>query len=35
MKHESELQEQKDRAAMQREELKAKTALKNKVAGER
>lgn len=34
MKHESELQEQKDRAAMQREELKAKTALKNKVAGE-
>ena len=35
MKHESELQKQKDRAAMQREELKAKTALKNKVAGER
>lgn len=35
MKHESELQEQKDKAAMQREELKAKTALKNKVAGER
>lgn len=35
MKHESELQEQKDRAAMQREELKAETALKNKVAGER
>lgn len=35
MKHESELQEQKDRAAMQREELKAKTALKNKVVGER
>lgn len=35
MKHESELQEQKDDAAMQREELKAKTALKNKVAGER
>ena len=35
MKHESELQKQKDDAAMQREELKAKTALKNKVAGER
>lgn len=35
MKHESELQKQKDNAAMQREELKAKTALKNKVAGER
>lgn len=34
MKHESELQKQKDDAAMQREELKAKTALKNKVAGE-
>ncbi len=35
MKHESELQKQKDDAAMQREKLKAKTALKNKVAGER
>lgn len=35
MKHESELQKQKDDAAMQREELKAKTALKNKVTGER
>lgn len=35
MKHESDLQKQKDDAAMQREELKAKTALKNKVAGER
>lgn len=35
MKHETELQKQKDDAAMQREELKAKTALKNKVAGER
>lgn len=35
MKHESELQKQKDDAAMQREQLKAKTALKNKVAGER
>lgn len=30
MKHESELQKQKDDAAMQREELKAKTALKTK-----
>jgi hypothetical protein len=28
------LQKQKDEAAMQREKLKAKTALKNKVAGE-
>lgn len=35
MKHESELQKQKDDAAMQREELKAKIALKNKVVGER
>lgn len=35
MKHETELQRQKDDAAMQREELKAKTALKNKVVGER
>lgn len=35
MKHETELQKQKDDAAMQREELKSKTALKNKVAGER
>lgn len=35
MKHESELQKQKDDAAMQREELKAKTVLKNKVVGER
>lgn len=35
MKHESELQKQKDDAAMQREVLKAKTALKNKVVGER
>lgn len=35
MKHETELQRQKDNAAMQREELKAKTALKNKVVGER
>lgn len=35
MTHETELQKQKDEAAMQREELKAKTALKNKVVGER
>ena len=35
MKHETELQKQKDKAAMEREQLKAKTALKNKVAGER
>lgn len=34
MKHESQLQEQKDKAAMEREQLKAKTALKNKVSGE-
>lgn len=35
MKHESDLQAQKDKAAMEREQLKAKTALKNKVSGER
>ena len=35
MKHESQLQEQKDKAAMEREQLKAKTALKNKTVGER
>lgn len=35
MKHETELQKQKDEEAYRREELKAKTALKNKVAGER
>lgn len=34
MKHESQLQEQKDKAAMEREQLKAKTALKNKTVGE-
>jgi len=34
MKHESELQKQKDDAAMQREELKSRTALKNKTSGE-
>lgn len=35
MKHESQLQKQKDDAAMEREKLKARTALKNKVSGER
>ena len=34
MSHESELQAQKDKAAMKREQLKAKTALKNKVVGQ-
>ena len=34
MKHESQLQAQKDKAAMEREQLKAKTALKNKTVGE-
>lgn len=35
MKHETELQAAKDRAAMEREKLKARTALKNKVSGEK
>ena len=35
MAHETELQRQKDDAAMEREKLKARTALKNKVSGER
>lgn len=35
MKHETQLQKQKDDAAMEREKLKAKTARANKVAGER
>ena len=35
MTHETELQKQKDNAAMQREELKAKTAKANKVVGEK
>lgn len=35
MDHEMELQKQKDSAAMQREELKARTARANKVAGEK
>ena len=34
MTHETELQKQKDAAAMQREQLKAKTALKNPVVGQ-
>lgn len=35
MQHESKLQKQKDDAAMKREQLKARTALKNKVTGEK
>ena len=35
MKHETQLQKQKDDAAYKREELKARTALKNKVSGEK
>ena len=35
MKHEMELQKQKDDAAMERERIKARTALKNKVTGEK
>lgn len=35
MKHETELQSQKDKAAMEREQLKARTQLKNPVSGER
>ena len=35
MKHETELQKQKDKAAMEREELKARTAIKNKTSGEK
>lgn len=35
MKHESELQKQKDDAAYEREKLKARTALRNKTAGEK
>lgn len=35
MQHETKLQKQKDDAAMEREQLKAKTALKNKVSGEK
>lgn len=35
MKHEKELQSQKDKAAMEREQLKSRTALKNKTSGEK
>lgn len=35
MKHETELQKMADKAAMDREKLKARTALKNKVSGEK
>ena len=35
MKHESDLQRQKDEAALEREKIKARTAMKNKTAGEK
>lgn len=35
MKHESQLQKQKDDAALEREKIKARTALRNKVSGEK
>lgn len=35
MKHETELQKMSDKAAMEREKLKAKTAIRNKVSGEK
>lgn len=35
MQHETEMQKLKDKAAMEREQLKAKTAIKNKVTGEK
>ena len=35
MKHETELQKQKDDAALEREKIKARTALKNKTSGEK
>ena len=35
MKHESDLQAQKDKAAMEREKIKARTVLKNKTSGEK
>lgn len=35
MKHETELQAQKDKAALEREKIKASTALKNRVSGEK
>ena len=35
MKHETQLQAQKDKAALERERLKAKTAIRNRVTGEK
>nr|DAX15185.1 MAG TPA: hypothetical protein [Bacteriophage sp.] len=35
MKHETQLQKMNNDAAMEREKLKARTAIKNKVAGEK
>ncbi len=35
MKHETELQKIKDKAAMERERLKGKIAIRNKTAGEK
>ena len=35
MKHEMELQRAKDDAALEREKIKARTALKNKTSGEK
>nr|UVX77601.1 MAG: hypothetical protein [Bacteriophage sp.]DAX04662.1 MAG TPA: hypothetical protein [Bacteriophage sp.] len=35
MKHETELQRMSDKAALEREKLKAKTAIRNKVTGEK
>jgi hypothetical protein len=35
MKHESELQKQKDDAALEREKIKARTAIRNKTVGEK
>jgi len=35
MKHEMELQKQKDDAALERERVKARAAIRNKVAGEK
>jgi len=35
MKHEAELQKQKDDAALEREKIKAATAMSNKVVGEK
>ena len=35
MEHETQLQKQKDQEAFKREQLKAKTALKNKVVGQK